>query len=607
VKILKIDIKGFGKLTDFVAEPSPGFNLVFGMNESGKSTLQAFIGCALFGITDSEKVKYKPWLSDVYAGSLTYKLDNGSIYSIYRDIANDVFILSNENGEVISKDDAEIEKQLGIDRDVFYASAYMEQARIRFEPEMKEHLEQKFADLYRTDFKDVTVEETIELLSKYRQTNEIGEIEKEITELRKKIGSADDEINADPSKKNEELSQQVQRYNLIRRNFDDLEHEMREKTKLKTFLDRRNEKSVNTGYDKNDLLKLISLKNKYITVSSRKSVLLIIFFIICTGAIGLGVFSVVNNSNDLFWIALAVLGLSFIILLTEGLLVLLKGRMLRSLQKQMNELAVKNCLSPDIGMNELLRIEPEPSFVPMDIGEINEKLDKCDETIKLRFAAIRLNADRDISTMEMVPDYVADLEKRVREMSAVSRGRNNEDRAAANARYTAQLAALEEKKNRMKKALKVLDVTIDTVRNSSREVDLDCSVYYNDELTRMMRSVTSGRYSSFDLRGPDPGMISPETGELLGPEDLSTGTAEQFYLAMRLAALFILSKKGEKVPVFMDEIFAYSDERRIAESLKFLNAEKNDHQMFYFTCRRTEGSMVKAIVGDDLNIIRLKV
>jgi uncharacterized protein YhaN len=607
VKILKIDIKGFGKLTDFVTEPSPGFNLIFGMNESGKSTLQAFIGCVLFGITDSGKVKYKPWLSAVYAGSLIYKLENGEIYSIYRDFTNDVFTLSNENGEVISKDEASVTEQLGIDRDAFYASAYMEQAKIRFNPEMKEHLEQKFADLYMSDFKDVTVDETIELLSKYRETNEISEIEKDITELRQKIGSAYDESHADPSKKNEELSQQVQRYNLVRRNFDELEHEIQEKTKLKSFLDRRNEKSVNTVYDKNDLLKLISLKNKFITVSSKKSILLIIFFMICTIAIGLGVFSVVNNSNDLFWIALAVLGLSFVILLTEGMIVLLKGRMLRSLQKQIDELAVKNCLPSDIGMNELLRIEPEPLFVPMDIGEINEKLDKCEETIKLRFAAIKLNADRNISTMEMVPDYISDLEKRVREMSAGSRERNSDDRSARYDRYNAQLAALEEKKNKMKKALKVLDVTITTVKNRSNITDLDYSIYFNDELTRMMKSVTSGRYGIFDARGSEPGIVSPETGALIEADDLSTGTAEQFYLAMRLAALFVLSKKGEKVPVFMDEIFAYSDERRIAESLKFLNAEKNNYQMFYFTCRRTEGSMVKAIVGDDLNIIRLKV
>jgi len=43
MRIDKLDIRGFGKIHNLIIEFSKGFNLVYGENEAGKTTVQWFI------------------------------------------------------------------------------------------------------------------------------------------------------------------------------------------------------------------------------------------------------------------------------------------------------------------------------------------------------------------------------------------------------------------------------------------------------------------------------------------------------------------------------------------------------------------------------------
>ena len=57
MKIKLLDIKGFGKLNKVKIAPKEGFNIIFETNESGKSTLQAFIRAMLYGQRGGRKSK----------------------------------------------------------------------------------------------------------------------------------------------------------------------------------------------------------------------------------------------------------------------------------------------------------------------------------------------------------------------------------------------------------------------------------------------------------------------------------------------------------------------------------------------------------------------
>lgn len=101
--IEKIHIDYFGNLTDRTFELSPGTNIVSGNNESGKSTLAAFIKFIFYGLSSkskdgelSEKDRYINWKDGSAAGSIVISTANEK-YRIER--AMIVSAQKSKNGE----------------------------------------------------------------------------------------------------------------------------------------------------------------------------------------------------------------------------------------------------------------------------------------------------------------------------------------------------------------------------------------------------------------------------------------------------------------------------------------------------------------------------
>ncbi|UJW57300.1 AAA family ATPase [Bacillus sp. A116_S68] len=72
MKIKHIYIYGFGKWVNKRFDlNNDGINILFGYNESGKSTLMAFINAILFGFPSKRESQYRPRETDKYGGMLT--------------------------------------------------------------------------------------------------------------------------------------------------------------------------------------------------------------------------------------------------------------------------------------------------------------------------------------------------------------------------------------------------------------------------------------------------------------------------------------------------------------------------------------------------------
>ena len=89
MKITEINIIQFGKFKNEVFTFREGFNIVKGDNESGKSTLLAFIKFALYGVgrknpnvTVGERERAVSWGTGIAAGSLTIEDIDGKKYRI---------------------------------------------------------------------------------------------------------------------------------------------------------------------------------------------------------------------------------------------------------------------------------------------------------------------------------------------------------------------------------------------------------------------------------------------------------------------------------------------------------------------------------------------
>lgn len=124
MKLTQIYIKSFGKLKDREISFGPGINIVYGPNESGKSTLHAFIRSMLFGIsrqrgraarTDSYS-RYEPWDRPAdFAGVLRFE-SGGKEFRLERSFyKNDVRVslVCETDGERLSVEDGDLEMLLG--------------------------------------------------------------------------------------------------------------------------------------------------------------------------------------------------------------------------------------------------------------------------------------------------------------------------------------------------------------------------------------------------------------------------------------------------------------------------------------------------------------
>ncbi len=112
MRIHSLHIEGFGRLTHFDLQFSEGINGIYGENESGKSTVMAFIRAMLYGmngksaaLSQNMRKKYMPWDGSPFGGSLFLEDPNGQ-YEITRTFASTkkgdtLRILNRATGEIL--------------------------------------------------------------------------------------------------------------------------------------------------------------------------------------------------------------------------------------------------------------------------------------------------------------------------------------------------------------------------------------------------------------------------------------------------------------------------------------------------------------------------
>ena len=104
-----------------------------------------------------------------------------------------------------------------------------------------------------------------------------------------------------------------------------------------------------------------------------------------------------------------------------------------------------------------------------------------------------------------------------------------------------------------------------------------------------LKHLTGGRYDRILVSETGAGDIF----QVLGPSlpapiplmpPMSTGTLEQAYLSLRLAIVDHLDQGGERLPLFVDEVFVNWDRERRGRGIEVLGSLSRNRQLFVFTC-----------------------
>jgi len=152
--------------------------------------------------------------------------------------------------------------------------------------------------------------------------------------------------------------------------------------------------------------------------------------------------------------------------------------------------------------------------------------------------------------------------------------------------------SLEETGLALQKALEILTLC-------SENIQKIFSPQLNAVMSPIAARLTGGRYS--DLRINDslsPVTVDSDTGDTVGAGLLSAGTADQIYLAMRLALAEIVGKPGETLPIIMDEAFSQFDDNRLVKALEYIKEKSIHTQVLIFTCSQIELDIMKTIFGE---------
>ena len=106
------------------------------------------------------------------------------------------------------------------------------------------------------------------------------------------------------------------------------------------------------------------------------------------------------------------------------------------------------------------------------------------------------------------------------------------------------------------------------------------------ETSRIFQTMTAGRFTRVERTSDDdaPLLVHRVDDEILEPHQLSTGTREQLYLAVRLAYVLHYCGRTEALPIVMDDVLANFDDDRARHTLRALGDVSKRVQVILFTC-----------------------
>ena len=102
------------------------------------------------------------------------------------------------------------------------------------------------------------------------------------------------------------------------------------------------------------------------------------------------------------------------------------------------------------------------------------------------------------------------------------------------------------------------------------------------------KTVTAGRYDRLNAGiGEHTITVMDADGSTKGPEQLSRGTREQLYLALRFGLVKVLGEHMERLPVIVDDVLVNFDPDRARHAAEAFVELSETNQVLVFTCHPT--------------------
>ena len=703
MNIKNIKINAYGNLENKEINLDKKINIIHGANESGKSTMLSYIVNSFYGISKtkdgkdiSDYDKYKPWNNNEFSGRISYELDNGEQYEVFRDFNKKNPKIYNKNLEDIT-DKFEIDKkegskffleQTGIDKQMYTSTVVSMQEEVRLDDKNQNMLIQKIANLAGTGEDNVSYKKALtKLQNKIRDeigtnktsqkpinilNNQIEEINKKIEEIKPNINKKYEidnqkdlinenlknleikkEILEEINKKNQNKLDYLKEKNIkeiskkdneghieklkkeantvkeeqmkVEKTVNDLNKKLEEKkveqSRIEQELNKENEQTENIENSKN--------------IKSSKNTIYIIFLIVF---IALGILGVALFKNYLVTIVLGILALiDIILLITKKIKVnriikeenklsetkkkehirdleeekeyILKeidkiSKELKEEESNQKEIASKNSML----QGQIILLEKTNTSLENELNSIKEKLEKLQSNNEEELLA-QYNGKMDrekllqiINSIDIEPQ-LKNVETQINNEKIKLKGLEIEENTVipqidAMVELEETLQAKKEEYNNLKNQEDIINITIENLEQAYEEMKTTITPKFTENLSKNIEEISNGKYSKVTINDESGMVVENNRGEYINANNLSTGTIDQLYLSLRLSMIEDLSK--ESLPIILDETFAYFDNTRLENAIKYLikltqGENIKNHQVIIFTCTNREKEILEKL------------
>ena len=633
MKIDQVKINSYGKLKNKEIEFKDKINLIYGKNETGKSTLLRFIVNSFYGISKNKKGKefsdydsFLPWTGEDFSGKINYSLDNGEKYEVFRDFKKKNPKIFNEEKEDISKN-FNIDKakgneffyeQTNMDEDIFLSTIVSYQNEVRLEKGEQNFLVQKIANLvgtgednvsYRIAMDRITRKQRDEIGSeKSREkpinilTREIEDLEKEKNELQ---GYESLKYNIEENKNNLENEindlEEQKNYILEFKRLDEKQKINKEKINFKEKLYNENSEKIQklkneyknitekNNIQKNDILQ----KNNIIKNKKKKTNKIFILFFIILIILNIIQFLFIKN-NIINILLLSIIPVLIIIWLLKNNI---ENKKIKNQEKNNKKIIDEIKLKENNLNNEIEVLEKNNKKIIEEINNeknnFNLKNNLEKEKIKNKFNnKIKENINLDFENLnkqfEKMQNNIS--QKKLELHSLELDSKNIEPKLENLSKVEEKLVNNKEKMSTLNQLNESINLAKEVLEKSYNEMKSMVTPKFTKNLSKNISIITNGKYKNVRVHDELGLIVELEDGSYVQAAKLSIGTIDQLYLSLRLSMVDELS--SEKMPIFLDESFAYFDNERLENILKYISENFADRQIFIFTCTEREKNLL---------------
>ena len=602
MKVEEIKINAFGTLKNKEINLSDKINIIHGKNESGKSTLLTYIKTAFYGISRnkngkeiSDYDKYKPWSGEEFSGKIKYTLDNGEQFEIFRDFNKKNPKIYNAKLEDVTNQ-FNIDKkegsqfffeQVGIDENIFTSTIMAEQQEVKLSEQRQNILIQKIANIAGTGNSNMSYNKAKDRLNK-KQLDEVGTERtqgKPINILKNKIKNIEQILG--------KLNLYKENKSIIEQNKIKLKNKIREQEQRKELIKQISElngkiiiETEKANYKRNikeekesRIQELINEKNKLIQENKNNKTNNKLFIIIFLVLISLLIANIVIIKNKF---------ITYTTLILVGAEIVIYYLAKAQKEKRKKEVLKNNT---DLINTKIELLEKEKEVIEEEIKTEENELKAEKEHIKNKYNIELYDIENSKNDLEQITNEINEGKIKLNTLEIEEKGISSQ---------LEELITLQEEHENLSEQLKEIEqknyeinLAKEFLEKAYKKMKTNITPKFTENLSQTIKNITNDKYSKVNINDENGLIIEMQNGEYVSAEKLSIGTIDQLYLSLRMSMVEEISK--EKMPIILDEAFAYYDDERLENILKYLIERFNNHQLIIFTCTNREKEILNKL------------